>query len=136
MWLVTTPLARVLEVLRPDTSYVNDVTCPLLLAIDISLVHRVGDDSPIRKHMFELIDQPRAGKTAAVVVSSSYGMPPRSSLQTIRQRLVFFLDAGGQPIAEGVEIVTLALEVISPAFAVDRHQLIEIGLSDIESVAG
>jgi hypothetical protein len=50
---------------------VNDVTCPLLFVIDVSLVHRVGDDFPIRKHMLGLVERLRAWKTAEVVMSSS-----------------------------------------------------------------
>src|SRR5262245_50683846 len=38
-------------------------------------------------------------------------------------------------IAEGIKAIALALEIILPSLASDRHQLIDIGLGNLDSFA-
>ncbi len=48
---------------------------------------------------------------------------------------MLFPHACRQMIAEGIEEIALALQIIFPSLAVDEHQLIDIGLGNFESFA-
>src|SRR4029077_5854086 len=48
---------------------------------------------------------------------------------------MFLFDAGRQVIAKLVEILALALEIVHPTFTFDGHQLFEVGLGNLESIA-
>src|SRR5918992_1749885 len=51
------------------------------------------------------------------------------------ERTMLFLQAGRQVVAESIEEVALAFEIIGPSLAVDRNQLIDIGLGDFKPLA-